>query len=299
LEQQRDILTACIHDARAHIEIVTQDLDISRSFAPEEGTMDEETVLSEFRQLGRLTNATVTHIIQMYSPEIRNGKLTQRSPDLRDVGPFVDLILQHHPDTKLEHIMTYAIHYKLRARMMNAVFHQLVPGIPKDDNDLLNDLYQNIKMKESQERSARWRAMTYWHLKPELRRYGAIVTRTLEDIAQLLNQLVEHQITAEDLIDHAGQQTKALFHSAATLQTKIQTSCTSTNIEVFLPTGPAFDRECMVAFYEAKGTTPTRYVIPIGLGMLKTWSLVDPHGTLRIHASYLTKASVICDNWQP
>lgn len=280
------------------VDTVTQDLRISR-FAPDEGTMDEETVISEYRQLGRLTNEVVSHIIHIYPQDVRNGKLKQTSPDFHGVGLFLDLIRIQHPETNMELVMTYAIHYIIRARMMDSVFQRVVPGIPSDDNDLLREIHQSVKKGEPQERSARWRAMTYWHLKPELNRYDLVITRTVDDISRLLNGLVDHQVESRTMMEHSGQRLKDLFHFAANLQTRIQTACTSVNIEMVLPTGPMYDPDCMIPYDGAKGSTPTRYVMPIGLGLQKSWSWKEGNGTVHLRETYLQKASIICDNWQP
>ncbi|KAG8793685.1 hypothetical protein FRC17_008410, partial [Serendipita sp. 399] len=198
--------------------------------------------------------------------------------------------------------------YALTVRLIELVFDPFVPGMNKEESDIFKEIYAMVHRNEPQERSARWRAITYAHSQPH-RKNDLFCEKAADDFLHRMIKAIEpligpdHPITFEHAKKEVGDAVKAVFMEAVKLQDKARTGYMSFD---YMPFIPAVDQPFHPAYMETnqdvrqggrgKGSMA---VLNLGLGMQAWKSVVKEDKTVGKDVNIALKAMVLCGNWDP
>jgi hypothetical protein len=200
--------------------------------------------------------------------------------------------------------------HSLCARLNDLVFAPFVPGLDKDRSQIFHEIYELVHQNEPQERSARWRAITYAHA--DTRRNDQLFCEKAGDdfllkMATALSPLIAPEtITYETLKSQLGDVIKAVFEDAVKLQDKAKMGYMSFDYSPFMttidhPFHPIYMNTadvCADVRQGGKGKA-SNAILVVGLGMQAWKSVVKEDKTMGRETTIAVKATVICGNWNP
>lgn len=274
--------------ARTKEEIATveQDLSATQAHAPGEGTMSTEDLIKGFDEIGKRINDIMCAFKQWYTPyadrplsEHRARAIVdylQASVFMKRAVPFVQLAIGHNLATITEGILYHHLSFAL----MGAVFYPFLPGAKRGDPEMLTlrQMQEEIRNKQPQDHTGRWRALTYKHALEQQPRHDTwctgFVTMYIQEVSNLLKIVTGHDINNESL-DIAGKITMQTFNLAAQFKDRSMTLCTETDYCVFMVhSGHECDSAFMEECYEGKRPS-TEVALGTGLGLDLNTSIRD------------------------
>jgi hypothetical protein len=257
---------------------VNQDLVATRAHAPDEGTMLKGEVIDGFVEVGKCMSDIIKFCIARCSSRInrqlspmRAGQIREYlrgKPNMQDSDKLVELA----DGCNLQLVTQILIWRYLSLALEQFVFQPFLPGEAQGDKaaQVFFDILDTAQHHESQDRSGRWRALTYKHaLSLSPRDEGWCVepaTSLVNDISGLVTVVNESKLTNEEL-EAAFQLIWRMFNTAAQFKDKAMMICTDVDFMVHLRRGgerfnPGYMREACKG-----GGSSKRVVLGAGLGL--------------------------------
>lgn len=189
--------------------------------------------------------------------------------------------------------------YAMCERLLYLVFQPFVPGQDKPASDIFHTIYTMIHQKEPQERSARWRAVTYLHAHSHRNDKEFCEKATDQFLLQMKEALspllLPEVITLEELKTNVGNTVKGIFESAIKLQDKASKEYFLWDFAPFmLPPDETFDPMNIETKQESG-----KVLLTVGLGMQAWRSIVKGDGAIGKDVYLAVKPKMISGAWNP
>lgn len=276
-------------------------LNASRSFAAREGTLDAATLIQSFNDLNSSIGDFSFEVLRGLNEAADENVLKDKDyallhkalePTLR---PFVKRIQERKLDLRASDIIDPLVTGILTAQLMHVVFQPFAPGLDPERSDVLKRLHRKMCDSEPQERSARWRSITYNHAvsNPDENFLANAAKEFVDKIYNVLKALSGG--TQEDLTAEFLQLAVSIFESAIKVQNRAKTEYVSFDYEVYAPSVDDPYNKDMMDLQQAKGnSTASKVWFSVALGMRAERRI---QGQKESEKSIPVKATVICDNW--
>jgi hypothetical protein len=289
------------HDLQL-LESQRQVLNASRSFAAREGTLDAATLIQSFNDLNSSIGDLSFEILRGLDDTADTRPLEER--DYKGVFDaltdqnlkfFVEQLA--HRDLKASDVVDPIVTGIITADLLSTIFSPFAPGLDKDRSDVLQRMYRKMRESEPQERSARWRSITYNHAvpNPEPDFLQQAANTSISTIMGVLTALSGgRKITSTN---EYYELARRIFEAAVKVQDRAKKEYVSFDYEVYsVPAKTTYVRREM-DISQAGNTAPLQVWITIGLGMKAHRNIQGERGGLRFECSIPVKPTVICDNW--
>ncbi|KAG8820041.1 hypothetical protein FRC18_011855 [Serendipita sp. 400] len=313
-DQEISALNTALADTEHKLDTTRQDLNASRAFVSSEGTADAQHLIKGLRELNSAIDDFAFRFMQEVLPDSATSKEVSKD-GLEGLGK------SFHGAAKISTFINIAyarkacvgdfIHpficYALCIRLIELVYDPFVPGMNKEESSIFKEIYAMVHRNEIQERSARWRAITYAHSQPH-RNNNLFCEKAADDFLHRMVKAIEPLIGADAVtFDHAkkevGDAVKSVFLEAVKLQDKAQTGYMSFD---YVPFVPGLDQPFHPAYMETaqdvrqggKGKN-SMAVLNLGLGMQAWKSVVKEDKSVGKDVNIALKAPVLCGNWNP
>jgi hypothetical protein len=292
-----------LKEVQAQLGTVQQDLNANISFAPREGTLDKEEVVNRFGALCDQINATAIGILRRVPPELLKDSFIgfRGHKDIeafeKDELEFMEMarIISNSKELTYFDVLLPLLWHVLSADIHTHILRGFTSANDDNGSKFLEDLYSEVQRAESQEQGARWRAMTYTHMRrDEPRSFRLSADQSLQRISLRIREAFatsDNLIPIEECLPHM----ESLFESAADFWSSTQTMCTKYHVEVM---GPSFEKNPTDDFVqEDRKRAPTRIMLTFKLGLFGTLKSEDPESRHPLKKHLLSKRIVIGDNW--
>ncbi|KAG8869425.1 hypothetical protein FRC20_001464 [Serendipita sp. 405] len=325
----------------AELDAQRKVLNATRAFASREGTVDAQALIQLFNDLNASIGDYAFEVLRGLNDKAESrsldgddfaniiGLFRTPSNDPNDstvdpnIGKFLERLEKMKDDLTPMDIIDPIIQFTLCRHLYYQIFMPFAPSLTVENSDALHDIYTKMRRSEPQERSARWRSITYKQAL-NMQKPGALhkfiedetnaFVKLVYDILNALNKGEEAK-PPTDLFKAAGD----IFQAAMKVQERAKTEYVSFDYEVtfyrreYQPSReivdgkektvlkmmrPTFDPSLMEASQGAKGTTPRSVWMTVGLGMIALKG-VRTEGGMKSEMSTPVKAKVIGDNWDP
>jgi hypothetical protein len=302
LKAEADRLNSEWSDNLQLLESQRQVLNASRSFAAREGTLDAATLIQSFNDLNSSIGDFSFEVLRGLNEETDTRPLAEEDyRRLRDIlidpnlKSFVKQI-EHH-ELKASDVVDPIVTGIIAADLMSTIFEPFAPGLDTGRSNVLKRMYTKMQDSEPQERSARWRSISYMHAvpNPDPHFLQQAANKSVAKVAHVLSALSGgNKIEpTEDyyLLAHN------IFEAAVKVQNRAKTEYVSFDYEVYaLPAKEKYNKFGMDVS-QAGNKDPSEVWITIGLGMKAERSIQGEGGRLTFERSIPVKPMVICDNW--
>ncbi|EJD54451.1 hypothetical protein AURDEDRAFT_179606 [Auricularia subglabra TFB-10046 SS5] len=165
--------------------VVTRDLEESRSFVAKED-LDAKELIVAFHDINEAVDDLAYLMSEAFPKDDLEAKLTNEGlsraiSDDAYVGKLFNNVLRvlWTQGGSLEDVITWMIASLLHSLLFAKVFRPWSPGLEDGKSDVIKHLYSYVCKREPQDRSARWRSMTYLDCHPE--RDDAALARSLNE----------------------------------------------------------------------------------------------------------------------
>ena len=329
MESEIAALNTSLSDTEHALHSTRQDLSASRAFVASEGGVDAQFLIKMMRDLNSSIDDFAYELLQSI-PEAtltrkvsRNGleALVKSSDHARRIITFINLAYQNRA-TVGDFIQPY-VQYALCIRLSEVVFSLWVPGMPRDKSEIFHNIYNLVHRREAQvgirmllyfillifhqERSARWRAITYSHAWPErddqkfCEHAGNDMLSRLADSLGLLCGV--DQVSFDTLKAAFPTTMSDLFMDAIKFQDKARASYMSFDYIPFIPhVDEPFNPMYMETNQEVRqGSTSksSHAVLPVTFGIQAWKSVVKEDRSIGKEAQIALKSHVLCGTWSP
>ncbi|KIM22007.1 hypothetical protein M408DRAFT_333126 [Serendipita vermifera MAFF 305830] len=288
-------------DAVKTLDSQRQILNASRSFTAREGTLDAATLIQSFKDLNSSIGDFSFEVLRSLDEAADTIILEQDHYNrLRDVSTdpnimsFITAIEGCGKELTPGDVVDPVITSILVAQLINIVFRPFVPGLDEARSLALSRLYEAMRKTEPQERSARWRSITYNHTPANTGPtfLEEVADEFISQVQKVLNALIGEKQQA--LTPEFRQLAVSLFDAATKIQKRAKTEYVSFDYEVYgIPYNTKCDPNAM-EISQAGESPPVCVWATVGLGMMATRKL---HDSKEFEISYPVKATVVCDNW--
>jgi len=316
-DQEISALNTALADTEHKLDMTRQDLNASRAFVSSEGTGDAQHLIKSLRELNSSIDDFAFRLMQEVLPEAATSRavtkhglegLCKAYPNASRVISFIQTAFKAQV-TVGDFVHPFICHF-LCARLYDLVFTPFVPGLDRDRSQIFHEIYELVHQNEPQERSARWRAITYAHA--DTRRNDQFFCGKAGDdfllkMATALGPLIAPEaITFETLKSQLGDVIRTVFEDAVKLQDKAKTGYMSFDYAPFImpidqPFHPLYMNTadvCADVRQGGKGKA-SNAILMVGLGMQAWKSVVKEDKTLGRDTTIAVKATVLCGNWNP
>jgi hypothetical protein len=284
------------------LESQRQVLNASRSFAAREGTLDAATLIQSFNDLNSSIGDFSFEVLRGLDEEADKHPLAKedygRIHEIltnSNVKRFVRRIADR--ELKASDVVDPIVTGIIVEDLMSTVFEPFAPGLDKGRSDVLKRIYKKMQASEPQERSARWRSISYTH---------AVSKRDPQFLHQAADQSVAKVADALSALS-GGKETKlpedyhllarSIFEAAVKVQNRAKTEYVSFDYEVYdIPTKDPYNK-IMMDVSQAGIENPSEVWITIGLGMKAKRRIPGEGSELMVERSIPVKPMVICNNW--
>jgi hypothetical protein len=292
-----------LKEAQAQLGTVQQDLNANISFAPHEGTLDREDLVSRFEVVSKQISTTSFDIVRRLPPELQDKPFSEYRGEKdngifeKDEIKFMHLAsnLSRHKTLTCFDVLVPLLRHALSADIQTHVLCGFTPLNDHNRSVFLEELYSEVQKAESQEQGARWRAMTYTHME---RDETKSVHLSAEQSLQRISMRIQDFFTAShDLIsaEECGPHMQSLFESAAEFWSSSQKMCTKYHLEVVGSSYPINSSDYFP--YEDKRKRATQIILTTKLGLYGHMKSDKSDDEEAIKSSALVKRAVIGDNW--
>ena len=286
------------------LESQRQLLNASRSFAAREGTLDAATLIQAFNDL----NASIGD----FSFEVLRGldeNADSRPLQKDDYASLCDTVA-NYPDLKyfVENISGRDLHPSdlvdpvvagiLVSELMSTIFEPFVPGLDKSQSEILKRMYTKMRNSEPQERSARWRSITYANAVRSLESnfLQKAVNVSVSKVADVLTVLGGGGRV--DLSEEYHSLAFGIFDAANKVQKRAKTEYVSFDYEVYtIPAKQRYDEKQMEASQAGTNKPFSEVWVTVGLGMKAMRRIQGEENSPTVEESIPVKPTVICNNW--
>jgi hypothetical protein len=309
LEQTCQELRSQWEEAEKQLAKHRELLNASRAFSSREGTIDAQGLLQPFNDLNSSIGDFAYQVLCSVD-EGQGGQAVEAETYkslFRELGGEVPeeilAVLQPGQLTVMD-VIDSLIQFAICSALHDSVFGQFVPGLNKyeEDIEMLGKMYKRMCKVEPQERTARWRAITF-------NRASAMTDKSfLEDASkeclERIRTMLKILSPASTLPDTCESALHAIFKAAFAVQKKAKTEYISYDYEVeYIEPMARFKEETMEAC-QGKPETKAHHVCMttlFGLVAKKRTMVERTDGQWRAQEerSVPVKATVICDNWDP
>lgn len=300
---QMILLEDKLKEAQAQLSTVQQDLSANVSFAPHEGTLDSEELTTKFEGLCNEIEATAARILQRVPAQLLSEQFTGYRGH-NDSGVFTK---QEIKFMKMARIVSeggsltcFDILLPLFWHVLCTDIHTQILGgftsnLDENKSEFLEALYEKIRGSESQEQGARWRAMTYTHMRRDESKSTLLSAE--QSLQKISSRLRDFFSASYDLIsiEECRPEMEGVFKSAATFWSSAQTMCTKYHVEVIGSSYSLLKSDDVIQGY--KKERPTEVILTIRLGLVGSRLEEGPDSKPRPKKAILCQRCVIGDNW--
>lgn len=310
-------LNTALADTEYKLDMTRQDLTASRAFISSEGTGDAQHLITLLKSLNSSIDDFAFRLMQEILPEAASSKAVTKAglealhkayPPSSKLGSFINTSFR--AQVTVGDFAHPFICNALCSRVSELVFSPFVPGLDRDRSDIFHEIYQLVHRNEPQERSGRWRAITYAHA--DARRDDKFFCERAGDdfllkMSTALNPLIAPEsITFETLKSELGDAIRGVFEDAVKMQDKAKTGYMSYDYVTFMPAvdhpyQPVYmntSDNCADVKQGGKGKA-SNAILVVGLGMQAWKSVVKEDKTHGRETNIALKATVLCGNWNP
>jgi uncharacterized coiled-coil protein SlyX len=313
-DQEISALNTALADAEHKLDLTRQDLNASRAFVSSEGTADAQHLIKSLREINSTIDDFAFRVMQEILPDSATSKQVTKS-GLEGLGKNFQgahkfntfLNVAFHKNVTVGDFVHPFLCYAMCYRLLELVFRPFVPGLAHQDSEIFEMIYSMVHQNEPQERSARWRAITYKHA--HRKRNDAEFCEVAADdfllkIAEAINPLIAPEsITFETLKAELGDVVKSIFRDAVKLQDMMRTGYMSFD---YVPFMPPLDQPFHPLYMDTpqdvrqggKGRA-SQAILTIGLGMHAWKSVVKEDKSMGKESNVALKATVLCGGWNP
>ncbi|PVF97558.1 hypothetical protein CPB86DRAFT_419541 [Serendipita vermifera] len=283
-------------------------LNASRAFSSREGTIDAQGLLQPFNDLNSSIGDFAYQVLCSVNEE-EGGKVVEEDTYIllfKELGGNVSKemlkVLQPGQLTVMD-VIDSLLQYAICTSLYNVIFEDFVPGLSKYQDDVarLDEMYRRMCQVEPQERTARWRAITF-------NRASALADENfLEDKSKeclrVMETILKTLSPSSILPETCTSALLAIFKAAFAVQKKAKTEYISYDYEVkYVSFRKRFHDTTMEACQGKPRTTPEYVCMTTLFGLVaKKRTMKERNGEWIAHEerSVPVKATVICDNWDP
>jgi len=220
---------------RAELAQARQDLQASRSFFSTETYDDGKTLVDMLSVLNQKIDEfayVVCDLVPQHMgeahftpPETEKGLADMRS--LETLGSFAT-----QTNLSIADVLQYGIQHLTCEHLLSILFMQFAPRIDESLSHYLNKLHQSVSLQYPQAHGARWRAMTYSHVRP--RDIGWSARWWVERILAFVSLCAPGCPPATDeLAMRALEKANEIYGAALALQDKARIAYLAYDYEIF------------------------------------------------------------------
>jgi len=313
MESEIAALNTSLSDTEHALHSTRQDLSASRAFVASEGGVDAQFLIKMMRDLNSSIDDFAYELLQSIPDATLTRKvsrsgleaLVKSSDHARRIITFINLAFQKRA-TIGDFIQPF-VQYALCIRLFEVVFSLWVPGMPRDKSEIFHSIYNLVHRREAQERSARWRAITYSHAWPERDDQKFCEHAGNEVLSRLADSLGlvcgTDQVSFDTLKAVFPTTMSDLFMDAIKFQDKARASYMSFDYIPFIPhVDEPFNPMFMETNQEVRqGSTSksSHAVLPVTFGIQAWKSVVKEDRTIGKEAQIALKSHVLCGTWSP
>ena len=296
-----------VQQVKEEIVAVQQDLDATRSHAPDEGMMFEKELIHEFRNVTKSVDDLVQDLCSWFYPytdkapsESRTREITERfrgEEGRKDVDMFLACAV--HTDMPMKPIAEALFNYYLCSSLMANVFEPFLPGKRNEDTAIFLSMQSKVQKMESQDNNGRWRALTYkTALEPRHEAWCMDAATTfLQRLSHILTVLASTDMS-ETGFSEVHRRTVAIFNHAARFKDMAMTRCTEVDFWVYLPFGNTDITTFSINETMTSKKPSKKVVLGVGMG-IEIFRYADKGSTGRFREAYCpVLSSVIGDQSQ-
>jgi hypothetical protein len=295
-----------LEDTQAQLSTVQQDLNANISFAPLEGTLEDDELVAQIKSLNAKIKTVSRGILSRLPRELLerhfSGFLKSDDSRLFDQEETEFLIfadrLGKRKALTYAHVLMPLLRYTLCKDLHSGVLRGFIPSLDNEDKaSFLDELYKSIQRSETQEHEARWRAISYTHVERNPETMLKLVNRSLEGISSLAQKLLA---TPNDLAsdEQSRVDLQALFIDAATFWESAQTRCTKFDIQIL---GPPYFTKVPEGWsmepQREKRLNTDRHIMTIEMGLCGVRTVDDTDGKFRRERRLLLPMTMLGSNW--
>ncbi|PVF92518.1 hypothetical protein CPB86DRAFT_744206 [Serendipita vermifera] len=313
-DQEISALNTALADAEHKLDLTRQDLNASRAFVSSEGTADAQHLIKSLREINSAVDDFAFRVMQEIIPDAATSKRVTKS-GLEGLGKHFHggykintfLNVAYNKEATVGDFVHPFLCYAMCNRLWELVFQPFVPGLDRQHTEIFEKIYALVHHNEPQERSARWRAITYKHAyrgRNDETFCEVVSDDFLLKISEAINPLIAPEsITFENLKTELGDVVQAIFRDAIKLQDTARTGYMSFD---YVPFMPPLDQPYHPLYMDTpqdvrqggKGRA-SHAILTIGLGMHAWRSIVKEDKTMGKDMNVALKATVLCGGWNP
>jgi len=329
MESEVTALNTALSDTEHALHSIRQDLSASRAFVASEGSVDAQFLIKMMRDL----NSSIDDFAYQFLQLIPEADLTRKvsrdglSTLLKSFEParkiMTFLNLAYKNNVTIGDFMQPFVQYALCVRLSEVVFSPWVPGMPRDKSDIFHAIYSLVHQREAQvgikmvsscilltcfqERSARWRAITYSHAWPDRDDQKLCEIAGSDMLSRLADSLGpfcgSDQVSFDTLKSIFGTTMSDLFMDAIKFQDKARASYMSFDYTPMLshvdePFNPMF-METNQEVRQGARHKSSNAILPVGFGLQAWKSVVREDKTIGKEVQFALKSQVLCGTWDP
>jgi len=313
MESEITALNTVLSDTEHALHSTRQDLSASRAFVSSEGSVDAQFLIKMMRDLNGSIDDFAYQLLQIVpEPTLtkrvsRNGLegLVKAFDHSRKILSFINLAYKH--SVSVGDFIQPFVQFALCMHLSEVVFGPWVPGMPRETSEIFHNIYTLVHRKEAQERSARWRAITYSHALPERddQKFCEIAgSEILLQLADCLGPLCGAENVSFDALKATfGASVSDILMDAIKFQDKARSSYMSFDyIPVMARIDEPFNPMYMETNQEVRQGSQhksSNAILPVSFGLQAWKSIVKEDKTIGKEVQIALKIHVLCGTWSP
>ena len=222
---------------RAELIQARQDLQASRSFVSTEASDDGKTLVDMLSVLNQKIDDFAYVVGNLVPPQAGEASFTppKTAKGLTDMRSLETLgLVAIETNLSTSDVLQYGIQHKICEYVLAEFFMNFAPGIDQSLSNNLNALHRSLCQHSLQAHSARWRAMTYSHIRPSSIDYSGVARRWVERILAFVNLCAPGYRPAQEALPmNLLEKAKEVATAALALQDKARIAYLAYDYEVF------------------------------------------------------------------
>jgi hypothetical protein len=327
MERKVTALDTALFDTEHALRSTRQELSASQAFVASEGGVDAQFLIKMMRDLNTSIGNFAFELIEVIPETALIRKVSRDRLENLSLRPgykittFLDLAYNNR--VTVGDFIEPFVQYAICMRLLEVVFSPWVPGMPREESKIFHGIYDLVHQRESQvgikvmpwcvllthgqERSARWRAITYshaWREREDGRLCETVGRDVLLQFADCLGLLCAPDEVSFNMLESVfGEGIWRIFMDAIKFQDKARASYMSfdynaTTSRVDEPFNPLFMETNEEARQGSKHKS-SKVILPIGLGLQAWKSVVREDKTIGKEVQVALKCQVLCETWSP
>jgi len=313
MENEITALNTALTDTEHALHSIRQDLSASRAFVASEGSVDAQFLIKMMRDLNGSIDDFAFQLMQAIPEAALTRKVSRDGLEglgktfehARKIMTFINQA--YKSGVTIGDFIQPFVQYALCVRLMEVIFSPWVPGMPREKSDIFHGIYNLVHQREAQERSARWRAITYSHAWPERddKRFcelagSDMISRLVDCLGPLC---APDEISFDALKSTFGETVSDLFMDAIKFQDKARVSFMSFDYTPLLsrvdePFNPMF-METNQEVRQGSKHKSSNAILPVGFGLQAWKSVVREDKSIGKEVQVALKGQVLCGTWSP